>query len=175
MTTEANEVVSQEAIEAETERLIQKAAERNGLSADSIREQVQVEAREQAKKNLEQAAKDENNPYRKLYEAERAQRKIAEDSLANIRTNAAKHSDNTRPLVTAEQARRRAGELQWNHKLSVSQKIATLGVEPASVNLEEVQKLFGRGSDLKLALDLHKSDPARYRQLREVAKVAGIY
>ena len=164
--------IDETAVKAETERLIQKAAERNGLPVDAIRSQVQEEAVAQARANLEQSAKDESNPYKAMYEQERKQREIAENTLQSIRSNHVKASSDTRPVVTAAQAR--AGTLEWNHRMTVNQKIAALGVEPASVNLKEVARI-SRGADPKLGSDLHKSDPGRYRTLREVAIVSGVY
>jgi hypothetical protein len=164
------------ALAAETERLIQKAAQNNGLSADVIREQVQAEAVAQARKNLEQSAADASNPYKAMYEAERQQRETLEGTLKSIRTQGVKHSSTAGgPPVSAEQARTRAGAFQWNHKMTDAQKIAALGIPPESVSVKEAQKLFGRGADTKLVSDLHKSDPSRYRILREVAQALGVY
>jgi hypothetical protein len=62
----------------------------------------------------------------------------------------------------------------WN-ALSTSQRIAALGIEPASVDLEAVKRVFGRGANHTLANDLHKSEALKYRQWKEVALATGIY
>jgi hypothetical protein len=169
-------VIDTTVLEAETERLIQKAAERNGLSADVIREQVKEEAIAQARKNLEQSARNDGNAWKRMYEAERQQRETLESTLQSIRTQGVKSSTSAGgPPISAEQARARAGAFQWNHKLTDAQKIAALGIPPDSVSVKEAARLFGRGADTKLVNDLHKADPARYRILREVAKATGVY
>jgi hypothetical protein len=169
-------VIDETAISAETERLIRVAAERNNLPVDAIREQVREEALAQARKNLEQAAADEGNPYKEMYEQERKQREIAEGKLQSVRTQGQKSSTSAGgPPVSAAQAKARAGDHQWNHKMTDAQKIAALGVPPDSVSVKEAQKFFGRGADTKTANDLMKADPARYRTLKQVALAVGVY
>lgn len=175
MTTEATQTVSNEAIAAETERLLAVAAERNNLSVDVVREQYNAVAREQAVKNLEEEAK-RGTSFKALYEAERQKREIAESTLASIREQGVKHSSPAGgPPVSAAQAKARAGNMQWLHKMTPEQKIASLGIPPESVSQAEAAKLFKRGADPKLGMALHKADPAKYRILREVAIAVGSY
>ena len=140
-----------------------------------MKEQYQAAAREQALKAVEKASA-ENGLFERLYKAERQQRQVAEQQLEAIRTQGVKHSSPAGgPPVSAAQAQARSGALQWNHRMSDDQKIAALGIPPDSVSVKEAAKIFGRGADAKLASDLHKSDPTRYRFLREVAKATGVY
>lgn len=60
-------------------------------------------------------------------------------------------------------------------KLSRDQKVHSLGVDPKSITDDGLQKLFGRRQDGKTAIDLHKTNPARYAQLREVALILNLY
>jgi hypothetical protein len=163
-------VIDDTALAAET------AAQTNGLSADVIREQVKEEAIAQARKNLEQSAADANNPYKAMYEREREQREIVENTLQSIRAQGQKSSTSAGgPPVSAAQAQARAGAHEWNHRLTDSQKIAALGVDPSTVNLAAAKKIFGRGADAKLGIDLMKSDPSRYKVLKQVALATGRY
>jgi hypothetical protein len=168
--------IDETAVKAEAQRILANLASKHNRTVDSFDAEVADRAVEQARTNLEQAAKDESNPYKKLYEAERQQREIVENTLQSIRTQGQKHSTSVGgPPVNAEQAKARAGAFQWNHKLTDSQKVAALGVDPSTVNLAEAKKIFGRGSDPKLGSDLMKSDPVKYRTLREVARAVGSY
>jgi hypothetical protein len=171
-----NEVVIDEvAVAAETERLLKVAAERNGTTYEAVKEHYEAAAREQALKAVQNAAA-ENGLFERLYKAERQQRQVAEQQLEAIRTQGVKHNSPAGgPPVSAEQAKARAGAHQWLHKMTDAQKIAALGVDPSTVNPKEAAKLFGRGADTKLATDLHKADPAKYRVLREVAIALGSY
>jgi hypothetical protein len=176
MTTEATQTVSSEAIAAETERLLAVAAERNNLSVDVVREQYNAVAREQAMKNLEEEAK-RGTSYQSLYEQERKRAELAESTLAAIREQGVKHGGgNTGGApVSAEQARRRAGDMAWLHRMTPEQKIAALGIPPESVDQKEAAKIFRRGADPALGTALHKADPQKYRILREVSKAIGSY
>lgn len=169
--------ISDEAIKAETERLIRVAAERNGISVDDLRAQVQEEAVAQAKANLAKSAADETNPYRALYEDERKRRETAENTLQAVRDQGVKSSAPTgdKPHIVVERAKFRVGAHAWNQKLTSDQKLAAVGIPPASVNLKEAAKVFGRGSDQKLGIDLMKSDPQKYRTLKLAAMAVGSY
>jgi hypothetical protein len=173
----AIEVPSEHAVRAESQRILTALAAKHNRSVDSFDAEIVDRAVGQARTNLEQAAKDEGNIYKKLYEQERQQREIAEGTLANIRVQGQKHGGGGTggAPVSAEQARARSGAFEWNHRMSDSQKIAALGIPPESVNLAEAKKIFGRGADSKLGSDLHKADPAKYKVLREVSLAVGSY
>jgi hypothetical protein len=55
------------------------------------------------------------------------------------------------------------------------QRIAAVGVDPATVDPIQLGKLFGRNSDHKMATDLQRANPRKYAELREVAKILGTY
>jgi hypothetical protein len=168
--------IDETAVKAEAQRILSNLASKHKVAVESFTPEVAERAVEQARTNLEQAAKDESNPYKKLYEAERQQREIVENTLQSIRTQGVKSSTSAGgPPVSAAQAKARAGAHEWNHRLTDNQKIAALGIAPDSVSTKEAAKVFGRGADTKLATDLHKSDPSRYRILREVAIAVGSY
>jgi uncharacterized membrane protein YccC len=180
MTTEVSAtpiVIDDTAVKAEAQRILSNLASKHNRSVDSFDAEVADRAVEQAKANLEKSAADAANPYKTLYEQERKQREIAESTLASIRTQGIKQGGGGTggAPVSAAQAQARAGQFQWLHKMTDAQKIAALGIPPDSVSVKEAAKLFGRGADTKLVNDLHKSDPTRYRILREVARAVGVY
>jgi hypothetical protein len=181
MSTEANTVttpaIDDTAIRAESARILSHLATKHNRSVDSFEPEIVDRAVEQARANLERSAADASNSYKLLYEREREQRELAESTLASIRTQGIKHGGGGTggAPVSAAQAKARAGEHAWNHRLTDAQKIAALGVPPESVNVNEARKVFGRGADPKLGSDLHKSDPVKYRTLKQVALAVGSY
>jgi hypothetical protein len=175
---EVNEVpvIDETSIKAEANRILTHLATKHNRSVESFDAEVAARAVDQARANLEQAAKDEANPYRALYLKERQQREVAENTLQSIRTQGQKHSTQAGgPPVSAAQAKARAGDHNWLHKMTDAQKIAALGIPPESVSLNEARKVFGRGADPKLGSDLMKADPTKYKTLKQVALAVGSY
>jgi hypothetical protein len=166
---------SEHAIKAETLRILSATAQKHGIEVDSIGPEVVARAVDQAKTNLEKAAADSANPFRALYEAERQKRELAEGTLASIRAGQQSTANSgAKPAITEEAARRRMGDRAWN-VLSTSQRIAALGIEPGSVDLEAIKRVFGRGANTTLGNDLMKANPLQYRQWREIALAVGSY
>lgn len=172
---ESTPVIPEDAIKAETARILTALASKHNRPVDSFDAEVAARAVDQARVNLEKSASDATG-YRALYESEKVKRELAESTLAGIRANQQNVSgkDNTRPAITTEQAKARMGLRAWNAQ-STAQRVAALGVEPSAENLEAAKKVFGRGAPTALANDLMKSNPARYRLLREVALASGSY
>lgn len=176
MSTETAVPVDDVTVRAEAQRILAQTAAKHNMSVDDIPAEAVDRALEEARKRLERAAEDAANPYKGLYLQERQQREIAENTLQSIQTQGQKHSGAVAgPPLSAEQARRRAGDLQWLHKMTDSQKIQALGVDPSQYTAKEAAKIFSRDADPKLGSDLHKADPSRYKILREVAKAVGVY
>lgn len=73
----------------------------------------------------------------------------------------------------AAQVRGRLGNTFFT--LSNNQKISAAGVDPASVNVEELRRLFGRGADCKKALDYSRQNPSDYAKKREIARLLDLY
>lgn len=168
--------VSEHAIKAEAQRILAQTAAKHNVNVEDIGPEVVARAVDQAKANLEREAADESSSYRKLYEQERQRRQTVENTLESIRTQGQKHiSPAGGPPVSAEQAKRRAGDFEWLHRMTPEQKISALGVDPKSVNVKEAAKIFGRNADTKLGSDLMKADPAKYRTLKQVAIAVGVY
>src|SRR5437899_2200533 len=70
-----------------------------------------------------------------------------------------------RPGVTAAELRAKVGPVAW-HKMSETEKIVGLGQNPSEIDRDFLKKVFGRGSDGRVALDLEKTSPPRYKVLR---------
>lgn len=168
--------VSNEAIAAETERLIAVAAQRHNLPVETVREQYNAVAREQAVKNLEEESK-RGTSYQALYEAERQKREQAESIMQSIRSQTLRANDpGPAAHIVLEQAVARHGSDEWDHKMTDAQRFEAVGIDPESVGTltKEAKKIFGSGSDSHTASDLYKANPAKYRQLKLVAIMAGI-
>jgi hypothetical protein len=167
--------VSEHAIKAEANRILAQTAQKHNVNVEDIGPEVVARAVEQARANLEKAAADSANPFRALYEQERKARELAEGTLQSIRASQQGGSkSDARPAISAEAAKARMGLRAWNG-LSTPQRIAALGIEPASVDLEAVKRVFGKGASTTLANDLMKSDALKYRQWKEVALASGVY
>jgi hypothetical protein len=79
-----------------------------------------------------------------------------------------------RPGITAEQLRAQVGPLAW-HKMGEVEKLAGLGLNPAEIDRDFLKRCFGRSNDSRLGSELMKSDPLRYRRLKEASVALDIY
>lgn len=128
--------------------------------------EIELEKAKQRIKELEeaQAAKDEALSQSRI-DVAAAQAKRGATKLGNA------VSDLQLQRAIAEAG----GPALWS-TLNPSQQAKSLGLEGSEqVKDSEVKKFFGRGSDARAANALAKQDPARYAQLRKLAKVRGIY
>lgn len=179
--TPAQSTITPEALKAEAARLVAAACERNGLKPDQITPEQAQAAVEHAKKNLEakaaaEAEEAKRGPYRALFEEQVAQNKALQAMLDAVKSQARTNADNrdAKPVVTAEAARRRMGDLHWS-KLTPDGRVQALGVDPRTVDVAELKATFGRGCDHMRASTLMKVSPARYRQMKEVAIALGVF
>jgi hypothetical protein len=106
----------------------------------------------------------------------RAENKRLKASLAAVRLGNVPSDgrNNGKPAVTAQ---RFIAEVGINNlrSLSADEKIRGLGQDPASVSLDHVERLFCLGNDGTAAAELMRVSPKKYRELREVAHLLGIY
>jgi hypothetical protein len=174
--TEANTITIDETeVAREATRLIAAAAAKHGLATSEITQDVKDRATAEARVLLESRAQNKGNSedYRALFEASEQRAKLAESQLAALRNVNAPSPG--KPMVTkVEQARARVGEVGW-FKMSPDQRVAALGVDPASVDKAQLGLLFGKNSDHVSAVAFQRANPKRYAELREVAKVLGTY
>ena len=67
-----------------------------------------------------------------------------------------------------EQVRDRMGRATW-FQLSEAGKLTALGLDPSSVDKTQLRSLFGKSTDTAFAVDFMKTNPHRYKQLRQAA------
>jgi hypothetical protein len=79
-----------------------------------------------------------------------------------------------KPSVTSARLKAMVGPVKFL-QMTRSEKLVGLGLNPAEVDDEFLKRCFGRGNDGKAAQELYKSNPFRYRQLREAADILSIY
>jgi len=75
---------------------------------------------------------------------------------------------------TFEQARAQVGVTRWNHTLTNSDRLLAMGQDP-NQDLGFVRQLWGKGADPRIAQDLFKSNPKKYRETKEAALALGIW
>jgi hypothetical protein len=111
-----------------------------------------------------------------LYRAEKLEKESLQNLQAATRSQSttAHPSLNTRPSMTADRVRAING-LGTVHQMSRAQKLQALGVDPSTISDDGLRALFGRKQDGKLAQDLFKTNPGRYRLLKECADILNLY
>jgi hypothetical protein len=172
-TTSAAPAISEEAISQEAQRLIQTAAAKHGLQPTDVPANVQEQAREDAKKLLEQKAAQAGDTFSKLLEQERERNRILQAQVDAMRQSGAPRSDHEVKVPTIEQARARMGLLAWA-KMTIDQRAQSVGINLADMHRPDVERYFGTKSDAKAATDLLRIDPVKYKRMREAARLLGI-
>jgi hypothetical protein len=106
----------------------------------------------------------------------RAENTRLKASLAAVRlgTTPSGSSNNGKPLISAARFRAEVG-LSSLRGMPVDQKLQGLGLDPATVSIDHLERLFCLGNDGVAAAELMRASPKRYRQLREAADLLGIY
>jgi hypothetical protein len=160
------------AIQAAADKLIASAAARNGVTIDKIPPEAKAEALRYATESIASEASLANNPSHQLYLAAQKENELLKAQLGAVRENKVARTD-TRTVDSMERVRDLMGRATW-YQLSRDQKVASLGVEPSSVDHVQLRKLFSKETDSGYAVDFMKTNPFRYRQLREVAKALDV-
>ena len=123
-------------------------------------------------------ASEVTTDYKALYETQASELEALKNLVAATRVtqqSAGTPDKDRKPAVSADRARALVGEFEWS-RMTESQRISSLGVDPATVDRGLLHRAFGRGADSKLANDMYKkTSPYRYRVLREVAVVLNIF
>jgi hypothetical protein len=115
--------------------------------------------------------------YENLYLAQKEETERLKNVLAASRLSTAPATGNrqaTKPAVTADRVRALVGPVGVL-KMTRSEKLQSLGLEPASVDDGYLRRLFGRSNDGTAASELMKQNPSRYLILREAAKILNIF
>jgi len=114
--------------------------------------------------------------YEALYSESQAEneRLKAVITAARLAPVADKPGKDLKPAVSAERLKAMLGQHGIN-KLTRTEKIVALGLDPAGVDDSFLRRCFGRGNDGSAASELHKTSPLRYRQLKEASLLLGIF
>lgn len=115
--------------------------------------------------------------YKLLYEQQQAELESLKNLVAATRVtqqSAGIPDKDRKPVVSAERARGLVGELAWS-KMTDAQRVASLGIDPGTLDHGLLRRAFGRGGDSRLAQDLYKTSPFKYRTFKEAAIALNIY
>jgi hypothetical protein len=106
----------------------------------------------------------------------RAENTRLKASLAAVRlsTTPADGSNSGQPTITAARFRAEVG-LNNLRGMPRDEKLRGLGLAPASVDNDHLERLFCRNNDGVAAAELMRASPKRYRELKEAANILGIF
>jgi hypothetical protein len=167
-----NEAAINAATDAETNRIITATCAKHGIQPADLPAGAVEDARRSAREMVESDARKASNEYYHLYEAQKRENEALKSQLGAVRENRAAKAD-TRTVDTMEQVRERVGRATW-FQLSESGKLTALGLDPSTVDKMQLRTLFGAKTDTALAVDFAKTNPYRYRQLRQAALALNI-
>jgi hypothetical protein len=173
MTIEASTpAVTEAAVNQATDKLIQAACLKHGITQDQLPAGAVEDARRTAREMVEADTRKQSNEYYHLYNQEKQAREAAEAQLTAVRENRTARAD-TRTVDTMEMVRERVGRTTW-FQLTEAQKLTALGLDPASVDKVQLRTLFGKNTDTAAAVDYARAQPFRYKQLRQAALALNI-
>jgi hypothetical protein len=114
--------------------------------------------------------------YEEMYRSQREENERLGNIIAAGRLAPSQaHPDKDRkPGVTADRLKAMLGPVGFL-RASRAEKLTGLGLNPSEISDAGLTKLFGKGNNGKESSDLHKTNPFRYRQLREAAIVLNLY
>lgn len=170
--------VSEDAIRIEAERMIRQTAEKHGVTRNELKDEAIQDAYNTAKERLHAEAERKANPYFQERESLRQENERLKLQLDVAQSSRPATSQQPGPRqTTVDEARARAGEYKWNIAYTDAERLAAIGISPefnTPSNRAECRELFAAGADSGRAADLMKSNPARYRQLREFGRAVRI-
>lgn len=171
-TIETPVTIDENEVAREAVRLIASAAAKHGLADSEITDEMKTRAYADARALLESREKHKADPYFGMYNEANRRAELAEAQLKALRESGSKPEGKI-IVETAERARARVGELGWS-KMTVPQRLASVGVDAATVDKVELAKYFGPTSDHKAASDLMRIDQRKYKTWREAARIVAI-
>jgi hypothetical protein len=165
-------VITESAVNEAAEKFIIATCQKHGLTRDQLPAEAVEDARRIAREGLESNQRNQNNEFYHLYTAQKAENEALKAQLGAVRENREARSDK-RTVDTMEQVRDRMGRATW-FQLTEAQKLSALGLDPSTVDKNQLRTLFGAKSDGSYAVDFQKTNPYRYKQLREAALALNI-
>ncbi len=173
MTIEATTPQATEAaVNAATDNLIQAACSKHGITLAQLPPEAIEDARRTAREMVESNQRNQQNEFFHLYQQQKAETEALKAQLGAVRENRTAKAD-TRTVDSMEQVRDRMGRATW-FQLPESGKLTALGLDPSTVDKTQLRALFGRHTDTSLAVDFQKTNPYRYRQLKQAALALNI-
>jgi hypothetical protein len=105
----------------------------------------------------------------------RAENTRLKASLAAVRTGTTgSDTSGGKPTITAARFRAEVG-LNNLRGMPREDKLRGLGLDPASVDDNHLERLFCIGNDGTAVAELMRASPRRYKELKEAANLLGIY
>jgi hypothetical protein len=171
--------VTNAAIDAETNRLINSTLQKHGLTLEQLNQQcpgAAEDARRTAREFVEREQEIAANPVYQQLQAEREAHKLTKMQLEAMKQTRVAVGNDVQPVADVAVVRARLGERDW-YALTDNGRLQSCGIDPNKVTplvREECKKLFGRGADSHYANDFYKSNAGQYRNLKNIAIVLGI-
>jgi hypothetical protein len=160
------------AITAAADKIIASTCLKHGIQPSDLLPNAIEDARMAAREFVEAEARKQDNEYYHLYEQQKAETEALKAQLGAVRENRAAKAD-TRTVDTMEMIRKRVGRATW-FQLSEAGKLSAMGLDPASVDKNQLRTLFGASTDTAFAVDFMKTNPYCYRQLKQAAMALNI-
>jgi hypothetical protein len=105
----------------------------------------------------------------------RAENTRLKASLAAVRFGATPSDTNSgQPTITAARFTAEVG-LNNLRGMQKDEKLRGLGLDPASVSIDHLERLFCIGNGGVAAAELNRTSQRRYKELKEAAKILGIF
>lgn len=161
--------ITQEQINARAQQIISSTAARHGVDPSTFT-QDQID---DAKRTAAEQLTLESDPHYMALQASREENRQLKAQLEALQSRGPVAAPSGKAPFNADQVRGQLGATFYT--LSQSQKIAAAGVDPSTVHVEELRRLFSRKADTKAALDYSRQAPSDYAKKRELAKLLDIY
>jgi hypothetical protein len=152
-----------------THQIVNATAAKHGVDPETFTTAHRADARNAAREQLEY----ENDPHVQALQASQEENRHLKAQLDALRSRGPVSVPSGRAPLNAAQVRGRLGNTFYT--LSNAQKITAAGIDPSTVNVAELKKLFARGCDTKAALDYSRQAPSDYAKKRELAKLLDLY
>lgn len=161
--------ISEAQINQRAQEIINSTAAKYGIDSATFTTAQREDARNAAKEQLEY----ESNPHVQALQASQEEVRQLKAQLDALQQRGPVSVPSGKAPFNNDVIRGRLGSTFYT--LSQNQKIAAAGIDPSTVNAQELKKLFGRGCDAKAALDYSRQNPGDYAKKRELAKLLDIY
>jgi hypothetical protein len=162
-------------VQTAANKLIAAAAVKAGYTFDQVPEEARQDAYRYAAAAIAEQEALKANPLYLPLEAEREQHRLTKLELSAVKqTRIGVPNNDAKPSSLEPQVvRQRMGEKDW-WLLTQNGRLAACNIPPASVtevDVQEAKRIFGRGAVSSYSNNAFKTDPVRYRHLKNLAVV----